>query len=445
MLTPAILVSVWLPHQTEEEHVASIAEMKRLMHTMGLEAVHTLTQRLQSLQAAAVLGGGRLMELASLTGGTGVVPSGATRKPTKAQLREEQEPKAPSASTADPIAQTIVVDNDISPSQMRNLERATGANVLDRSGVIIEIFHRHANTREARLQVELARLKYEAPRLREKEHGGSERGGGVGGKGESTLELDRRRIRDRMAALRAELDAIAQNDAHRRSQRQEQNRVALIGYTNAGKSSLMRALTESQVLVADKLFATLGTTVRSLQPERTPRILISDTVGFIRNLPHDLVASFRSTLDEARSASLLLFVVDAGDPDFRSQLEVTHTVLKEIGVENADSRLVLNKIDRVDEENRQWLRREFPDAWQTAAVDRELVSEVRERIIAFFEGSWEETSLLFPYSAYDLLSTARTEGELLDEAHEEQGTRVKLRATTAVIERLKSELAKREA
>ncbi len=218
--------------------------------------------------------------------------------------------------------------------------------MLDRTGVIVEIFHRHANTREARLQVEMARLKYVAPRMRESAAGGGRQQGP--GAGESALDLDRRKIRDRLAELKDQLDAVQRDGDQRRSARRDQLRVALVGYTNAGKSSLMRALTGSQVLVEDKLFATLDTTVRTLQPETRPRVLVSDTVGFIKQLPHDLVASFRSTLAEALEASLLLFVVDASDPTYEAQLEVSRSVLREIGADAVPSRLVLNKLDRVD-------------------------------------------------------------------------------------------------
>jgi GTP-binding protein HflX len=211
-------------------------------------------------------------------------------------------------------AEFVIIDHEISPNQARNLERATGTQVLDRTGVIVEIFHRHAHSREAKLQVEMARLQYISPRLRESSAAGERRQGY--GAGESDLELNRRKVRDRVAELKEQLDDIQRDNDERRSARRDQLRVALVGYTNAGKSSLMRALTGSEVLVADKLFATLDTTVRALHPEAKPRVLISDTVGFIKNLPHDLVASFRSTLAEALEASLLLFVVDVSDPTY---------------------------------------------------------------------------------------------------------------------------------
>ena len=387
MTTPqAVLVSVWLPHVTQNDHLASLAEMRRLSHTLGFDIVATVTQKRSILAPAAVLGEGKLKALAKLTGGDGVIPSGVMRKVTKVMQRERddaseddgQEPEEEAYSATDddggdddniampldhPI-DTVIVDNEISPAQIRNLERATGAQVFDRPGVIIEIFHRHARTREARLQVELARLAYEAPRLREKPSRGDRQRAGSVGSGESDLELDRRRIRDRIAVVRRDLEALGLEQSTRRARRRDENKVALVGYTNAGKSSLMRALTGSEVLVADQLFATLGPTVRALVADSPARILVSDTVGFIKNLPHDLVASFRSTLDEARDASLLLFVVDAADPDFRSQLQVTQDVLADIGVEGAMQRVVLNKCDCLSADTHAELACEFPEAIQ---------------------------------------------------------------------------------
>ncbi|HEU4533780.1 MAG TPA: GTPase HflX, partial [Polyangiaceae bacterium] len=331
----AVLVAVHLPGVSEREHEADLAELGRLVKTLGYDVIGVVAQRRDALAPAAVLGGGKLRELARLTGGSGVVPSAAKAPQDKARARRAAEAgddededawaevegdegddgdgdeRGEGGAAPARRATVVCVDHDISPSQARNLERATSAQVLDRTGVIVEIFHRHARSREARLQVEIARLTYVVPRLREG-GGGGERQAGRGA-GESALELDRRKVRDRIAELREELAAVQREQGNRRSRRREQRRVALVGYTNAGKSSLMRALTGSDVLVEDKLFATLDTTVRALKPEAKPRVLVSDTVGFIKKLPHDLVASFRSTLDEARHAGLLLFVVDASD------------------------------------------------------------------------------------------------------------------------------------
>ena len=463
--TQAVLVSVWLPSVSEADHLASLAEMGRLANTLGFEVVRTLTQKRSALAAAAALGGGKLKELAKLTGGSGEVPSGASRKVTKAQQREEdaaadepealEGPEVPEGSEAAeaaeagedapadaaPIAELIIMDNEISPSQLRNLERATSAEVLDRSGVIIEIFHRHARTREARLQVELARLAYEAPRLREKPtRGDRQRAGSVGGSGESELELDRRRIRDRMAVLRRELEAVSVEQGTRRARRRDESKVALVGYTNAGKSSLMRALTGSEVLVADQLFATLGTTVRALNGDRKPRILISDTVGFIKNLPHDLVASFRSTLDEAHNASLLLFVVDASDPAFRSQLQVTQEVLKDIGAHDIAQRIVLNKCDCLSSDACAALTQEFPDAVQISTRLPDDVTRMRGLIEAFFERDWQEAELLIPYHVQSVLGEVHAQTRVLSETHDETGTRMHVRATVEVLTRLRERL-----
>ena len=384
----AILVGIQTPDVDDVAHAASLEELGRLVKTLGYEVIGTLSQKRDEVGGATVLGKGRLEELAAMTGGTGEVGSMAIQRKSKARERfEDAGEKRPDARPIEPDSQAkpefVIVDHDISPSQARNLERATGAQVLDRTGVIVEIFHRHAHSREAKLQVEIARLKYVSPRLRESSGGGRQQGVGAG---ESDLELDRRKIRDRLAELKGQLEAIQRDNDQRRAARRDQLRVALVGYTNAGKSSLMRALTASEVLVEDKLFATLDTTVRALQPETRPRVLVSDTVGFIKKLPHDLVASFRSTLAEALEASLLLFVVDASDPTYESQLEVSRTVLREIGADAVPSLLLLNKIDRVSEADRAALREKHPEAILLSARSAEDVALLRETIIGVFRG-----------------------------------------------------------
>src|SRR5690606_7391602 len=333
----------------------------------------------------------------------------------------------------------VAVDHEITPSQLRNLERATGVPALDRTGVIIEIFHRHARSREARLEVEIARLTYTAPRLREAPRGKERRMGR--GSGEAALELDRRRIRDRIAELRAELARAEKEREVRRARRRGARRVALVGYTNAGKSSLMRALTGSDVLVEDKLFATLDTTVRALFPEARPRILVSDTVGFIRKLPHDLVASFKSTLHEALEASLLLEVVDASDPDWEAQLAVTRGVLAEIGATHVPARLVLNKLDLLPGAEVAELTARFPDAWLVSTRRAADVSRVREHLIAFFEAFYEEAELRVPYSRQALISEMHESGRVLEERYDPDGVTVRLRADPETLARFRAELA----
>jgi GTPase len=392
-----------------------------------------------------VLGKGRLEDVAAITGGTAVVGSMAAPRKSKARERfQDFDGKKPNArqpepdSEAQPKPEFVIVDHEISPSQARNLERATGAQVLDRTGVIVEIFHRHAHSCEAKVQVEIARLKCVSPRLREAPGSGRQQGPGSG---ESDLELDRRKIRDRLAELKEQLDNIQRDSDLRRSARRDQLRVALVGYTNAGKSSLMRALTGSEVLVADKLFATLDTTVRALQPETNPRVLVSDTVGFIKKLPHDLVASLRSTLAEALEASLLLFVVDASDPAYESQLEVSRGVLREIGAEAVPSRLLFNKIDRMSEADRVALRAKHPDAILLSAMSPKDVAALRETIIAFFESAMVEDQLVLPYAKQGLLSDVYEHAYVLSEDYDATGRIMRVRGLPEAITRLRRTLA----
>jgi len=444
----AVLVGVQLPGVSDEEHAADLAELARLVKTLGYDAVATVSQRREGLASGTVVGTGKLKELAQLTGGSGGVASGAQDRTSKARERWEAEdasPEEPEDEEAAPpvedapgeVAQrptVVVVDHELSPSQLRNLEKATGAQVLDRTGVIVDIFHRHARSHEARMQVEIARLNYLAPRLREST-GGRERQQGRGA-GDSAVELDRRKIRDRLAELREGLAAIQKDQDQRRYARRDQLRVALVGYTNAGKSSLMRALTGSEVLVADQLFATLDTTVRALQPESRPRVLVSDTVGFIQKLPHDLVASFRSTLDEALEASLLLYVVDASDPTWSMQLEVTRTVLREIGADAVPSQLLFNKVDRLDAAAQEALRASHPEAMLLSAHRPEDVGLLRERILRAFAASMVDADLVIPYASQSRLSEVYEHTTVLSEAFDESGRKLRVRGLPGAIARL---------
>ena len=439
----AVLVGIQRPDVTDIAHEASLEELGRLVKTLGYEVVGTVSQKREGTGAGLLLGSGKLAELAALTGGTGVVGSMAAPRKSKARQRFEGAADIAGPVQSDPDAtrkpEFVIVDHELSPSQIRNLERATGAQVLDRTGVIVEIFNRHANTREAKLQVEMARLKYMAPRLRESSAGGGRQQGP--GAGESALDLDRRKVRDRISELKDQLEAVQRDSDQRRSARRDQLRVALVGYTNAGKSSLMRALTGSQVLVEDKLFATLDTTVRALQPETRPRVLVSDTVGFIKQLPHDLVASFRSTLAEALDASLLLYVVDASDPTYEAQLEVSRSVLREIGADTVPSRLLLNKVDRLDSASRAALMEKHPDAILLSAHAPEDVSALRDTIIAFFETAMVEDVLVLPYAKQGLIGEVYESARVLAEEYNETGRILKVRGLPGAITRLRRTLA----
>jgi len=434
-----VLLGVQLSGVGDDEHTSSLDELARLAKTLGLEVVARVTQKRGALAHGTVVGEGKLRDLAAWTGGTGVVPSGATPRKKRGPVEDDDDSPPVETVETEARASVILVDHDITPSQARNLEKATSARVLDRSAVILEIFHRHARTREAKAQVEIARLAYLAPRLRDSGAGKDRQRGGIGGKGagESAMELDRRKIRDRIAELRGELADLSREASTRRARRAAEPTVALVGYTNAGKSSLMRALTGSEVLIEDKLFATLDTTVRVLRPETRPRILVSDTVGFIKKLPHDLVASFRSTLDEAREADLLLHVADASDPALASQIEVTRQVLAEIGAD-APSMLLLNKVDRLDGARPSELYAEHPEAMLLSAKRPADVATLRERIVGHFETEMEEGEVRIPWQHQRLVAEAHATCRVISETHDETGTTIRLRAPAEVLARLRT-------
>ena len=415
----AIVAAVQLPSVSDLEFESSLMELRQLAKTLGFEVVRTFTQKRAGFDAAAYFGQGKREELAGLV-------------------------------TAD-VADAILVDHEISPSQAHTLEKEAGCEVMDRTMVILEIFHRHARSRLARAQVEIARLGYMAPRLREAAKLAGPQGrqrSGVGGRGggESHGELDRRKIRDRMAELQKELDGMLLERKTQRARRQERQglaRVALVGYTNAGKSTLMRALTGSEGLVADKLFATLDTTVRALYPESVPRVLVSDTVGFIKNLPHGLVASFKSTLDEALEASLLAHVVDASDPGFERQLAVTEEVLDEIGAEGVPRLLVFNKIDRAGDGAEAALCARYPDCVVMSARREGDVAKLRDRILAFFRQNLVEAELFLPWSAQNLRGEIFESCEVLEERTDGEGAFLRVRAGAEDVKRLKKQLGEK--
>ena len=412
----AIVAAVQLASVSDVEFDASLTELRQLAKTLGFEVVGRFTQKRAGFDKAAYFGTGKREEL---------------------RLVREQE-----------SIDVILIDHEISPSQAFNLEKEAGAEVMDRTMVILEIFHRHAASRFARAQVEIARLSYMGPRLREaaKQAGPKDRArSGTGGRsgGESHGELDRRKLRDRIAELQTELDAMVlerKTQRARREARQGLARVALVGYTNAGKSTLMRALTGSEALVADKLFATLDTTVRVLQPESVPRVLVSDTVGFIKNLPHGLVASFKSTLDEALEASLLVHVVDASDAGFERQFAVTEEVLDEIGAQGVPRLLVFNKIDRGGYEAA--LVAKYPGCIVMSAKREGDVARLREAIAAFFQKSLVEAELFLPWSAQKERGQIFATCTVLEERAGESGAFLRVRGEPEAVRRLHAQFGR---
>lgn len=432
----AVVASVQLPNVSDIEFEASLNELRELAKTLGYHIVNTFVQKRSSFDTTGYLGIGKREEIrdyVSLHAG-------------------DEESQALNAQL--PEIEAVLVDHEISPAQARNLEIEVGCEVMDRTMVILEIFHRNARSRAARAQVEIARLGYMAPRLREAAklagpQGRQRSGAGGRGAGESHTELDRRKIRDRIADLQQEIivmDGERRTQRARRQERQTMASVALVGYTNAGKSTLMRALTGSEVLVANKLFATLDTTVRALYPESVPRVLVSDTVGFIKNLPHGLVASFKSTLDEALDASLLLHVIDASDPGFERQLEVTDKVLEEIDADTVPRIRVFNKIDYVGDATAQAeceaaLRLKYPDCIVMSARRPDEVASLRQKIVDFFQQDLVESEIFLPWTAQQLRGRIYATCQVLNERSEDEGAFFTVRGEQNDIDSLREQLA----
>jgi GTP-binding protein HflX len=335
----------------------------------------------------------------------------------------------------------LVVDDELAPNQQRSLEKLLDCKVLDRSALIIDIFARHARTREGRLQVELAALEYHLPRLTRLWTHLSRTAGGIGtrGPGESQLETDRRLIREKIQRVRKELDEVKRHraTAGRQRDRAEIASVALVGYTNAGKSTLLNALANADVYAADMLFATLDPTSRAVVLPAGQRIVISDTVGFINKLPHDLVEAFRATLEEVVRADLLLEVVDAADPSFIGQQQAVQTVLDELGAGDKPRITVFNKIDLLDADLRSGPIPAAPDTAFVSAVTGEGLDELREQIGDLLRRQMERIDTVVPYARGELVARARRSGEV-DEAYTDAGIRLSGRLPAAIAAEVRS-------
>ena len=386
------------------EAEVSLQELAALARTAGSEVLDAIIQRRPAPDPVSFLGRGKAHELAELVAAVG--------------------------------ADTVIVDSELSPSQRRALEDIVGVKVVDRTAVILDIFAQHAKSREGKAQVELAQLEYLLPRLRgwgesmSRQAGGRVAGGaGIGsrGPGETRIELDRRRIRTRMAKLRRQIAAMAPARETKRSARRRSGvpSVAIVGYTNAGKSSLLNQLTGAGVLVEDALFATLDPTVRRAQTPDGRAYTLSDTVGFVRYLPHELVEAFRSTLEEVGQADVLLHVVDASHPQPQTQVAAVRDVLSGIpGAGEVTEIMVLNKADLVAEEDLAALRTTYPDAVFVSARTGRGLEELTERIATALPRPSTHIDVVVPYSRGDLVSRAYATGEILAEEHTTAGTRL---------------------
>lgn len=377
----------------------SMAELTRLLDTLEIEVCGEQLVNLRKINPASYFGQGKIEEMKTLVEGTS--------------------------------ANALVIDVDLSPNQLRNIETLVGKPVLDRSGVILEIFSQHARTKEAKTQVALARLQYLLPRLAHFwNHFERQRGGGATsrGMGEKQIEVDRRLVKDRIAALKTRLKQVERERKTQRSARQDVLKVAIVGYTNAGKSTMLNALTQSKVLAEDKLFATLDASVRMLDPDSKPPIVLIDTVGFIRNLPTTLVASFRSTLEAVCEADLILHLVDGSSDQARDQYEVTEKVLNELGVEEVPRLLVLNKMDRLSSPGaRNRAKLAVPGAIAVSALNPEDVKLLRTKIQGHFHKELPEWEVLIPYSESKLEALLHQLASIVVKRHHEKGTYFKVK------------------
>ncbi len=346
----AILVSVGSQPKSVQER--SLAELAELSDTAGLEVVGTVVQRVTQVNPKLILGRGKLAELEVLA------------------LQKN--------------AATLVFDLELTPTQQRNLSELTERKVLDRTQLILDIFAQHAQTREGKLQVEMAQLKYMMPRLVGQNRAMSRLAGGIGGRGpgETRLEMDRRKIRDRIAQIKGELGNVRKHRKATRSRRDKAGLpiVSLVGYTNAGKSTLLNTLTQSEVLAANKLFATLDPTSRRLRFPEDQEVILTDTVGFIRHLPADLREAFMATLEELESADLLIHVADASHPEMEAQLDAVESILRDLSIDEIPRILALNKVDQLTEEQQDTLRYLYPDAVFISALNRPSLAPLVERI-----------------------------------------------------------------
>lgn len=376
----------------------SLAELDRLLGTLGVEPVGHIQAVVRKINPATYFGRGKLEEV---------------------QLEVERRG-----------ADVVIMDLDLSPNQLRNIEKVVGKPVIDRPGVIIEIFSAHARTKESKTQVELARLEYLLPRLAHFwTHFERQRGGiGMKGMGEKQIEVDRRLVKTRMSVLKQRLKSVENERNIQRSGRKDVLKVAIVGYTNAGKSTLINALTQSRVLAENKLFATLDSSVRSIDPDCHPPVVAIDTVGFIRNLPHSLVASFKSTLEELEEADLLLHVVDASSTQAREEMAVTEQVLSELGVAGTPRITVLNKVDAIPASvDRIQAKLIAPGSVMVSALDPSDVRKLREMILDHFKKGLEIWELVVPYGESKLESQLHANGSVEKIKHLEKGTFYRLR------------------
>jgi len=413
----AIIVGVKLSDMSKAETEESLQELELLADTAGVEVVCQVVHQRDKPNPAYFIGSGKAQEMQNLT--------------------------------AEIQADLIIFDNDLSPAQTRNLEKMTDIRVIDRTTLILDIFAQRARTKEAKVQVELAQLRYALPRLtRQWTHlsrlgagagAGHEGGPGTRGPGETQLQIDRQLIRDRISRLKRELEKIEKHRTVQRGRRKEMMSAALVGYTNAGKSALLNALTDENVFTEDKLFATLDPTTRIVQLPENHRIFLTDTVGFIKKLPHHLVASFRATLEEVIEADLLLHIVDASHSEALNQIKAVNQVLEELESDNKPTLMVLNKIDNMESDDELGiLQSEYPDSAAISALTGEGLEQLKSRLVELISKNDVRLSLVLSHKdGGKVLNYIYTHGEVLDQSYEDNSILVEAKIHKRYLKNLK--------
>lgn len=396
-------------HATLIETNHSLRELRELLRTLGLIAGEEYVQNRKQLDPATMIGAGKLEEIA--------------------------------VAALDEGSELLVFDFELTGAQVRNIKEITKMEVVDRNTVILEIFAHHARTKEAKIQIEISRLQYLLPRLTSMwGHFSKQRAAGaaIGGEGEQQLELDRRMVRERIEFHKKQLEEVQRSREQQRKKRQNQAvTAALVGYTNAGKSSLMNRLCRVNVLEENKLFATLDSTFRTLNPDSKPPMILIDTVGFISNLPNTLVQGFRTTLESALEAELLIIVCDISDPNYQKQLRVTQDVLKELKIEDKPQIIVFNKKDLLNDPVRaRIIMRNFPNSFLVSSYDEDDMKNLREFVINFFLDKQDHYDLFVPYEDGEAHSRIRANANIMNTASHEQGIFYRIRIPDFIFNQL---------
>ena len=379
-----------------EEH---IQELCLLVKTAGAEVAGVITQKVSKINPATLIGAGKAKQIISQAEGIG--------------------------------AKIIIFDDELSPAQIKNYHKMSkNIKILDRNGLILDIFKKHARTKEAITQVDLAYMEYLLPRLTRQWTHLERQMGGIGtraGMGETQIEIDRRLIRTRISKLKKELKKIEKERVTQSLNRNSEYRVSLVGYTNAGKSTLFKALTGADVFIKDQLFATLDTTIRKLILDSSHKVLLSDTVGFIRKLPHNLIASFRSTLKEVLEADLIVIVLDISSTEIEDHLDTINNVLKDMGANDVPVLHVLNKVDKISDDKIEKVKRSFVDSVIISAQHHLMISELKKKIVQKMESNFQTVELQIPYEDGKIIANAQQGVKVLERNFEDHIVRLKVR------------------